>query len=182
LVVILTGTVHTWRMCGNVRRFAAVRLTFEEADAVVRSECYDASTGKGEQRALDEAHVRKLRQAMEAGNYTPTPGSLGLREDHRKAVVYDRTADNSVTFRLEVNSDNPLPLTDGGHRLEAIRRIVQALREKLAHETDEMKRFLLQYDFDEALSATPSATSSDCNWASASMPHTSSASSCSRGN
>src|SRR5262249_44933322 len=67
----LTGTVKTWKLSGHTRRFAEVSLPYGKASELFMPVRYNAMTGKGEQRDINPAHLRKLKRAMEAGEYTP---------------------------------------------------------------------------------------------------------------
>src|SRR5262249_18700252 len=150
MIQTLVGTVKTWKLFEHTRQFAEVTLPYTEANELFMPVRYNGLTGMGEQRVILPAHLRKLKKAMEAGQYTPTPASAGLRNKHREAVRYEKHSDGTVTFRLEVDSNDPLPLTDGGHRMEAIRRIIKETEEKLALAKDDCEKAKLQAQRDEA--------------------------------
>jgi hypothetical protein len=135
----LTGPVHVWKVSDPKRTFGVVTLPFHEARSYIKAVPYDALTGKGQQRHLEESHVRKLRKAIEDGTYTPAPGSANLDRNHRKALVIKQGR-----FSLDVTADHPLLLTDGRHRFEALSRIVSGLEEELRTETDPAKQAELE--------------------------------------
>jgi hypothetical protein len=143
----LTGVERTWKLLGHARRFAEVTVTYSEASELFRPVPYNALNGRGEQRASIEPHLRKLKKAMESGEYTPTSGSVGLRQKHREQVTYE-----GGTFSLTVNSADPLPLTDAGHRLGAIARIVSDLQAKVRAAKDDQEKAEHQAQLEEALS------------------------------
>jgi hypothetical protein len=113
----LSGIVRSWSLKRHSRRFSELTLPFREVNELVKPVQYNAFTGTGEQRDVVEPHVRKVKKAMESGEYTPTPVSVGLGAGHRKQVRFETLPDGTDVFRLDVRSENPLPLTDGGHRL-----------------------------------------------------------------
>lgn len=118
--VTLTGAVKTWKLNGHTRKFAMVTVPYHEARELFCAMTFDAVCNQGEQRELCSAHVRKLKKAMESGEYTPTPASVGLRKEHRKKLTIQPRTDGSEEFTLEVDGAHPLPLTDASHRLAAI--------------------------------------------------------------
>src|SRR5262245_55795186 len=124
-------------MFGNARRYSEVTLPYAVATELVMPVVYNALNGKGEQRNIDKGHLRKLRKARGSGQYTPTPGSIGLRKKHREALAFETRPDGTEAFRLEVNSDDPLALTDAGHRMEALKAICKDLKDKVAKAKDE---------------------------------------------
>lgn len=131
----ISGNYHVWSLLGHERGFADVTLTYKEAVEYIMPVRYNALTGRGEQRELFEAHVRKLRKEMEDGNYTPTQISAGLRKSHLASLV--RQEDG--TFELTVDSGDPLPQTDGGHRYEALSRIEKSVRESLKKDPENVE-------------------------------------------
>jgi hypothetical protein len=145
----LTGTVRTWKLFGHTRQFSEVTLPYREATELFMPVPYNGLSGKGEQRDINPAHLRKLKKAMEVGNYTPTPGSVGLRNNHRDALARQTHSDGTQTFSLEVNRNDPLPLTDAGHRMQALGAIVKELQVRLGKAADETERAKLQAQLDE---------------------------------
>lgn len=150
MIGTLTGTVKTWNLMGSTRKFGEVTLQYAAANELFMPFRYNALTGKGEQRNIDTPHLRKLKKAMESGDYTPTPGSVSLRKKHRDAIKYETRDDGTETFTLEVDSNDPLPLTDAGHRMEAITAIVKEAKTKLALAKTEKDKAGFQKTIDEA--------------------------------
>ena len=119
----LTGSFHRWALGENKRLFATIVLSYEEARAFFSPVKFNVLTGKGEQRDIAEAHAKKLRNAMDEGKYTPTPISAGIRPEVVSSLKLDDTGGN---FSLELSDKLPLPMTDGSHRMEAIKLLLDA--------------------------------------------------------
>src|SRR5258708_7864359 len=149
----LIGPVKTWKLFGNVRTFSEVTVPYGEFAELFVPVHYNALTGLGEQRDICPAHLRKLKNAMESGKYTPTPASAGLGKKHLDALVIQEGA-----FTLSVSSDPPLPLTDGGHRREALAAILNELNEKVAAATDEKEKKKLQAEIEGVLALPVTVT------------------------
>jgi hypothetical protein len=145
----LTGTYCVWNLLGHARMYADITIPYSDAVQYVMAVRYNALTGKGEQREIFDAHCKKLKREMEEGNFTPTQVSAGLRKSHRDNLKLD---EKNLTFVLKVDSDDPLPQTDGGHRGEAIARILKGLTQKLeAAEGEDKVKIQGQIDALEAL-------------------------------
>jgi hypothetical protein len=131
---LLEGRV---RNCGfvNKRRYFLASLDFGTARRVLRSDPYVARTGQGEQRAIVDAHARKIRKAIEADQFTPVALHAGLRPSHRDAVQVEQGG-----VRLVVDDAAPLPLTDGGHRLHALKLILDDAEAAVASATTDAER------------------------------------------
>lgn len=134
----LTGNYQTWTFNGNSRRYADVNLTYQEAKEIIRPVKYSALTGTGEQRALIEPHVRKLKREVLEGNYTPTQMSAGLQKKHRSKLSLQ-----DGKFTLPVDPAAPLSQTDGQHRYAAISAIESELTE-LLEKADEKEKARLE--------------------------------------
>jgi hypothetical protein len=119
-VVTLEGPVHTWSLNDTTRRFLVATVPFSVARKVLRACPFSAVTGQGEQRRVQDAHARRLREEMDAGNYTPTPVAAGLRPAHRQLVE-----EHAGAVRLPVRATDPLPLTDGFQRLSAMEDLLR---------------------------------------------------------
>lgn len=113
------GAVHTWSLGETKRQFLVTTLPFRDVRKLTRACPFSAASGQGEQRQSQPAHVRKLRNEIEAGRYTPTPVSAGLRETHQQLLVI--TGD---VAKLAVELDEPLPLTDGFQRMSALEELL----------------------------------------------------------
>lgn len=136
----LSGTYHKWDYLGNTREYGDVHLTFGEAIEYILPVRYNALTGRGEQRVIHEGHGKTLRKAMREGTYTPTQLSAGLRPNHRSGLKVDV---KNGTFTLEVDSEDPIPQTDGGHRYHAIECEVKETRKAIeACQDDAMRKEL----------------------------------------
>jgi hypothetical protein len=125
----LTGELTKWTLFDHKRQYGTMQnIPFYEAREFLMAVPYNGRTGQGQQRDIVESHARKLKKEMEAGTFTPANLSAGCSKKHGEAVVRN----NDGTFTLPVNSDDPLLLTDGGHRFEAMALIVKELEEKVA--------------------------------------------------
>jgi len=144
----INGKFHVWNLLGNSRSYADIHLPYAEAAQYVMPVRYNASSGKGEQRALFDAHVKKLKSEMLNGNFTPTQLSAGLHERHKSKLVLDQT---NRTFTLEVDSDDPLAQTDGGHRYGAIELILKEYRERLKKTEGDEEKAQIQADINSIL-------------------------------
>ncbi len=140
----LVGNVNTWQLFGNSRRFATVVVPFELAADMFKSVPYNGKTGKGEQREIHEPHSRKLEREIRSGTYTPTPVSVGLSKHHA-----DESRIVDGVFTLDVDSTNPLPLTDGSHRFDAIGNILKSLMQRLKASKDEAEKKVLEKQVEE---------------------------------
>ena len=116
-----------WTLSSTQKReYGTVQnLPFYEARDYLMAVPYNGQSGRGQQRDIVKSHARKLKKEMEAGTFTPANFSAGCSKNHRAAVVMNQDG----TFTLPVNSDDPLLLTDGGHRFEAMVGIVKELEE-----------------------------------------------------
>src|SRR5262245_35012099 len=101
----LTGRVYRGNLLGHERTFSAVCLPFSQAWQSVKTFVFRADTGAGEQRAVVDGYVKRLKRAMEAGEYTPTPVTVGLGPEQRASVVY-----HDESFTLQVKQSDPLHL------------------------------------------------------------------------
>lgn len=133
----LTGPFTDWVLFDVSRKYGTVQsLPYSQATELIMAVEYNGQTGKGQQRELVKAHVKKLKGELEDGNFTPTPVSASLDKRHRDKL----TLNPDGTFALVVDSDDPLLQTDGGHRYEALKLVVADLAEQLARATDEQER------------------------------------------
>ncbi len=144
----LKGGYEVWKLLGSERTYADITLPYADAVEFVSPVRYNAVSGKGEQRATIEAHVRKLKGEMQDGNFTPTQVSAGVRKSHIVKLVMNV---ERQTFTLGVDSGDPLPQTDGGHRYEALTRIHKELTDSLEAEEDVEKKQAIQTYIDELL-------------------------------
>lgn len=140
----LRGQVHNWAINGKTRAFSTLTLPFSQTRQFFKVTPYNALTGRGEQRTVIETHAKKLRSAMEEGDYTPTPFAVGLRKKHHESLKIDGN-----NFELTVKSDNPLSLTDGQHREEALVRRLTELAEQLKSAADDAEKQEIQTKIDE---------------------------------
>jgi hypothetical protein len=131
-VMTLDGKIQTWGLGEDKdeREYIVVTVPYREARALFKSEPYSAATGKGEQRGILPGHVRKIRKAMEAGDFTPASVTVGLRPHHRGTLTY-QAEDGVRVAVLTLEEGDTLPLTDGGHRFEALEQIRRAAEEAL---------------------------------------------------
>jgi hypothetical protein len=141
----LTGVFTRWTLFDGKRLYGTVQnLPFYEAREYIMAVRFNGQTGTGQQREIVKGHVRRLKKEMEVGAYTPANVSAACSKKHRQALVLNEDG----TFGLAVNSDDPLLLTDGGHRFEALTRIVKELEEKSqkaeGKEKEQLSRWLEQ--------------------------------------
>jgi hypothetical protein len=136
---IFSGPVHRWEVFDHVRLFSEITLPFWEAREYLMPVLYNAMTGRGQQREVSPAHIRKIRRAMSEGSFTPTPASANLSPNHRKRLQIEQGR-----FTLEVDSGDPLLQTDAGHRFEVLSAFLRDLQQQLAAATDEDKKTKLQ--------------------------------------
>lgn len=136
MVRTLTGNFTTWTLFDTTRKYGTVQnLPYEQAIEAIMAVPYRGDTGKGQQRDIVEGHARDLRKEMRAGTFTPTPVAAALEPRHLKNLTLD-----DETFVLEVDSEDPLLHTDGGHRFVAIGNIIAELTERLESVKDEAEK------------------------------------------
>jgi hypothetical protein len=131
-VTTLQGEIHTWEVDegGGKREYIVVTEPYGRARTLFKSDPYSAATGKGEQRAVVESHARKLRREMEAGKFTVSTYTVGLRPWHAKALTYQGEGASRHAV-LVVEEQDSLPMLDGGHRFDAIRQIREEAEKSL---------------------------------------------------
>jgi N6-adenosine-specific RNA methylase IME4 len=141
---LLQGEMHTFGFGDGERAYAVVTLPFGEARQVFRAKPYSPLDGKGEQRGYIHNHAKALKKEMLEGRFVPTAVHVGLRASHAGGVAHEG-GDETVT--LVVDSDDPLPLTDGQHRFGALNLIrdeaEKRLRKARADEEREAARALI---------------------------------------
>lgn len=123
----LRGRFETWNLF-STRNYADIHLPYHKFIELMQPVTFNATNGKGEQRSLIAAHVKKLKSEIMSGNYTPTQCSANLTNNHRKNLKID---ESGCTFELEVDSNDPLSLTDGGHRTEVFAQLLADTLEEL---------------------------------------------------
>lgn len=131
---ILSGPSVKWNLFDHIRNYGTATVTFSEATEAVMAVRYNGVTGKGQQRELVDAHVRKLRKELEHGTFTPTNVSASCSKKH-----LDNLRNEGGVFSLEVDSDDPLLHSDGGHRYSALSQIIKDLQDKISKEKDDEK-------------------------------------------
>lgn len=137
----ISGKVYEWAINGKSRKYMQLTMPYEEFAQFFKPDLYNHKDGKGEQRAIVNSHRNKLEKAIIEGVYTPTTLSASLRERHRKNLLIENDA-----CTLTVSSEDPLPLTDGGHRCAAIADIIKD-NEELAEQAKQLPiSFLLLLD------------------------------------
>lgn len=132
-------TVHNWTvdLAGKEgRRYLVTTLPYQLVRQFFQPDIYRAENHRGEQRGIVENHARMISREILAHTYTPTTLSAGLRTRHRKQLVIE----NDVG-RLLLSSDDPLPLTDGGHRNYAIGMV---LRKAIEEGNEDLQKLVEQ--------------------------------------
>jgi len=119
------GQIQKWSLSGTERKYLVTTVPFDVVNRFTKASPFSATTGEGEQRKRQDGHVRKLREEMAAGRFTPTPISAGLRATHLAKMKLSK---EKVT--LEVSFDDPLPLTDGFQRISALKCLLEAAEKK----------------------------------------------------
>lgn len=127
-----TGYTSIWRVCDFTRKYGVVTVPFEVAQEFIVPVPYSALSGKGEQRGIVESHKKKLKKEMANGTFTPCAISAGLR----KKQIPNLSIDDDGVFTLVVDTDDPLPLTDGGHRTEGMTELLKEFTQKAKDMTD----------------------------------------------
>jgi hypothetical protein len=145
MIGTLTGTFTRWTLCDTNRLYGSIQnLPYCEAKLYIKPVRFNGQTGAGQQRETVEGHVRRLKKEMAAGNFTPTNVSAACSKKHCESL----TLKGDGTFQLEVNSEDPLLHTDGGHRFEALNGLIQELKEKSekasAKDKERLSRWLEQ--------------------------------------
>jgi hypothetical protein len=153
LTKTLTGQYVNWSLCDYERKYGVVTLPFSEAGELFTAQTYSAMSGRGNQRDIIPAHANRLRREMGDGKFTPTPASANCTEKHCEKLVVKPNG----TFELTVSADNPLLLSDAGHRFHAVRTIIADYREKLKKAEGEDKESL-QKLLDQALAMPVTVT------------------------
>src|SRR6185312_3112749 len=119
--VTLSGKVAKFGLGKHPRRYFTVDLPYAEAVKVYRSRPYSGLTGEGEQRALFPAHVKRLKRAMNADDFTPRAIEAGLTPEQK-----DRLELHGNEATLTVEGAEFIPLLDGQHGLAALTEIYAA--------------------------------------------------------
>jgi hypothetical protein len=128
----LTGPYTTWELFDVRRQYGTVQnLPYADAVQLIMPVRFNGQTGKGSQRDVVAAHVRKLKAEMRKGVFTPTNVSANCTDSHRKRL---RLGDE---FSLTVDSDDPLNQSDGQHRFEALGELARELTERIEELDDE---------------------------------------------
>lgn len=147
MIGTLTGEATRWVLFDHERAYGTVQnLPFKDAQELIMAHRFNGETGRGSQRDLVDAHVKKLRKEMAAGEFTPTNTAASCSKKHRDKLVVQ-----GGRFTLEVDSDDPLTETDGGHRYGALCLIRDDLKKQLAdapdaEDADTVKRWLDQVE------------------------------------
>lgn len=130
--MVVTGTVYRWVMPNRVRdevsrqfeevlherAFGVLQWKFGEIEEFTKVYVFNPQKSEGEQRHIVDSHAQALKRDILAGVFTPTAVSCNLYKVHKSALV-----EKDGNFSLEVSAKAPLPMTDGGHRVEAVRRV-----------------------------------------------------------
>lgn len=134
----LSGKFNTWAFGGSERSYAEISMPFSEASKIAVATPFNAMTGRGEQRIQFESHVNALSRAIESGTYTPTQFCVHLYDRHRANL--EKHPDTN-TFKLEVDYASPLALTDGGHRMSSLQKLLaKYIKERDTAKTEKDKK------------------------------------------
>jgi hypothetical protein len=118
-----SGHVNKWKLNGAERNYIVVTLPFKTAREVLKPNLYTADTGDGEQRQIFPSHVRSIRKDMADDKFTPMPVAAGLNDKLANALT--QSVDGSIANLTIDDSTGSLPLIDGGHRFNALEKLVE---------------------------------------------------------
>lgn len=125
----IKGEVHNWNLGNDPtkgRKFINNTHKYGEIADWVHAETFQYETMAGWQREVSESHVKNLREEMENNNFTPTPWAVTINEWHDQSLKHSSEADKSfVNIRVGSNNDHKLLITDGNHRRNAIKTLLQ---------------------------------------------------------
>ena len=139
--IALDAPLYVWSLTGSSERtgkerlYTTITVPFKDARVLFCPDPFDAKTGRGEQRVAIESHVRKMQVAFQSASYTPESLAVGMRPRHRENVKY-----KDDVVKLTFSSDDPLPLLNGGHRMEGLERMYN---DAVAHENTEYAEAIL---------------------------------------
>ncbi len=131
----LSGPVHKWKIGLDSRLFGKLVLPFGEARELFAAVPFNAETGNGEQRCSSGPHIKKLSRVMRDGLYTPAEFTISLRDNHKNQAQFD-LVDGVEHFSIEVDYDDPLPVSDGEHRLAGLELLKKEFAAELAKADD----------------------------------------------
>lgn len=115
----IRGNVRVWGLTEAKREYVNLQTTYGEARRLFKSDPYSALSGKGEQRGVVVNHAKMLRREMEGGTFTPTSFHVGVRKNQTKNVKFEEH--EGVRYAtLTVDMLDTIPLTNGGHRFQAL--------------------------------------------------------------
>lgn len=147
MIGTLTGEATKWVLLDNERNYGTVQnLPFRDANELIMAVPFNGEKGTGSQRGLLDSHVKKLKKEMREGTFTPTAVSASCSKKHLKGLSVQ-----GGRFTLDVNSDDPLVQSDGGHRFEALKLLAKDLKKDLdaspdAGDAEAIRRWLAQVD------------------------------------
>jgi hypothetical protein len=119
MTVELRGVVREWSLGPVKRKYITVETTYGEARELFGHKDYPAKARPGEGRYISSPHVSRLRQAMEAGTFTPTSCSAGLGPGHAAGLRFEDSGRGREAV-LDVAEGDHLPLTNGRHRFDTL--------------------------------------------------------------
>lgn len=114
------GTVQNWHMGnGKEKKYLTAEIKYGSARTLLRADVYNVENSLGEQRPKDQTQVRKLRNAIENGNYTPASFAASVKDNHEVRFEKNQAV-------IEVDEQEPLALINGFQRFSAL----ESLRDK----------------------------------------------------
>lgn len=119
--------LRLWKLCGNVRQYVQFNIPFSEAKEYFVSKPFNALTGEGSQRVNFDSQIKLLKKAMENGSYTP--------ETFHVSAYPDSFVINNSDVQLNLDSDNPIELINGDHRMSVLKQ----LRTKFEEDADRLE-------------------------------------------
>jgi DNA-sulfur modification-associated len=117
----LKGLVQTWNLTEDPargRKYIVTNTNYGTYFKYFQAYRYNVENQQGEQRENKSIKVKKLKDAIINGTYTPTSVSASILEN--TAIAIDG---NKATIQLDEN--NKLAIVDGDHRFAALSQIRQ---------------------------------------------------------
>lgn len=124
----IKGNYFTQRLAGHERKFASVCYTYEFLNQIGQAKPFNAYHGKGNQREYKDSHASFISKKMIGGEYTPTSLCLSFDDEQLTRLKID---EKEKTFEYNGPDDDKLLLSDGQHRMGAIKLVLDHLRAAL---------------------------------------------------
>jgi hypothetical protein len=103
----------------NKRNYVVFTVPYATARVILKVHVFKGQ-GDGEQRSQVPGHIKKLRQAIESNNYTPTAFNAST-DKHHEIQITEKHGKAHVEF--ETDETKPLRLVDGQQRMAALEQL-----------------------------------------------------------